>query len=315
MNDNKIFFEKHNKHNSENQFIGIFIVLSCGILWGLSGIFNQLIFMNCDMTTKTLCGIRSILSGIILLIIAFIKNPSRALSVWKEWKNILSLIIFAVIGVMGMQFTYSEAIRQSNAATATVLQYIYPILMLIYHSIKMRKLPKLYEFVAILSSFTGIVLIATHGNLRSLCITPAALIIGLLSAFCYLFYTVYPGKLYEKFGTLIVAAWGQIISGLSFTFILGGIAEPFHLTFKSGIFVAGSMLCGVLIPYVIYGIGVRIIGGVKASLFVTIEPVASAVMAYFIIGIRFTFIDIVGFLCILASIEAISIISSREKCL
>ena len=68
MNDNKIFFEKHNKHNSESQFIGIFIVLSCGILWGLSGIFNQLIFMNCDMTTKTLCGIRSILSGIILAI-------------------------------------------------------------------------------------------------------------------------------------------------------------------------------------------------------------------------------------------------------
>ena len=151
------------------------------------------------------------------------------------------------------------------------------------------------------------------GKLTSLCITPVALTTGLLAAFCYLFYTVYPDKLYDSFGILTIAAWGQLISGLSFTFVLGGIHDPFHLTVKAGLFIIASMLCGTLIPFVIYGIGVKIIGGVKASLFVTIEPVASAVMAYFILGIQFTFIDILGFLCIIAAIEIISIISSREN--
>lgn len=303
----------NNKITSHSQSLGIFIVISCGILWGLSGIFNQLIFMNSDMTTRTLCGVRSIMSGVILLSISLLRNPEKTLSVWKNWKSIFSLFFFIIIGIMGMQFTYSEAIRQSNAATATVLQYVYPILMLIYTSIKTRKLPKMYEFLAIMSAFTGVVLIATHGKLTSLCITPVALTTGLLAAFCYLFYTVYPDKLYDSFGILTIAAWGQLISGLSFTFVLGGIHDPFHLTVKAGLFIIASMLCGTLIPFVIYGIGVKIIGGVKASLFVTIEPVTSAVMAYFILGIQFTFIDILGFLCIIAAIEIISIISSREN--
>ena len=55
----------------------------------------------------------------------------------------LSLLIFALIGLFLNQFAYLSAIHETNAVTATVLQYVSLVGILIYSCIKDKVAPTL----------------------------------------------------------------------------------------------------------------------------------------------------------------------------
>lgn len=285
-----------------NQKLGLFIVLSCGAMWGLSGIMGQALFRISDISVALLSSVRMLLSGIVILFLLILKKDSSIFLVWKDKKNILTLLIFSIFGVMAVQYTYFAAISESNAATATVLQYTYPVLMLLYSAISTKKCPSSYEIIAILFAFLGIVLIATHGSIHSLSVSKLALFWGLLSAFSFVFYTVFPQRLYQKISITPIMGWAFLIGGL----VLFVTTKSYQasVTFTApviGLTLAISFV-GTLIPFLIYGTGVQILGNVKASLFVTVEPIFSALMAFFFLDVTFTKLDIVGFICIISAI-------------
>lgn len=303
----------------KNQKLGLFIVLSCGVMWGLSGIMGQALFSISDISVACLSSIRMLLSGIVILSLLVIKKDSSIFLVWKNKKDILTLLIFSILGVMAVQYTYFAAISESNAATATVLQYTYPILILLYTAISAKKRPSSYEVIAIVFAFLGVALIATHGNIHSLSISKIALFWGLLSAFSFVFYTVFPQELYQRISITPIMGWAFLIAG----FILLITTKSYHASVRFTAPVIGLTLAisfvGTLIPFLIYSTGVQILGNVKASLFVTVEPIFSALMAFFFLGVSFTKIDIVGFICILSAIWLAAFKTLKkettEKCL
>ena len=81
---------------------------------------------------------------------------------------------FAVFGMLAVQYTYFAAIKYSNAATGTVLQYLMPIVIVFYTALTTRKPPRPLELVCVLLAVAGTFLIVTHGNLSVLAISPAA---------------------------------------------------------------------------------------------------------------------------------------------
>ena len=81
------------------------------------------------------------------------------------------------------QLTYLEAIDATNAGTATVLQYLCPIGVLAYSCVKDRVAPTVSEIISMFLAIAGTFLIATHGQLNQLAITPKGLAWGLVSAF------------------------------------------------------------------------------------------------------------------------------------
>lgn len=96
------------------------------------------------------------------------------------------------------QYTYFTAISASNAGTATVLQYIGPVLILIYLSIRTKRLPRKSELLAISLAVLGTFLLATHGKPGSMVLSGKALGWGLLSAGALAVYTVQPGRLLKN---------------------------------------------------------------------------------------------------------------------
>ncbi len=81
---------------------------------------------------------------------------------------------------------------------------------------------------------------------------------------------------------------------------------------KSVILVTGITILGTLVPFLLYGFGVRLLGNVKASLFATVEPVVSAILAFFIADVTFTAIDLFGFVCILGAIQVVAFHSLKK---
>ena len=112
----------------------------------------------------------------------YYKNGKKVFDILKNGKDLLSIIIFGIFGMMGTQYTYFTAIEYSNAAIATVLTYFGPTLVLVYVYMREARRPLKYEIFSIVLSMFGVFLLATHGNFSGLQISFKALFWGLLSA-------------------------------------------------------------------------------------------------------------------------------------
>lgn len=289
---------------------GMASTLIGGICWGFSGACGQFLFQNYTITSEWLSTTRMLSAGLLLIIIGFFKDKHKMISIWKNGKDALHLILFAVFGLMFSQYTYMTAISHSNAGTATVLQYLGPVMIMIVVCIKHKRLPSIKEALAIFLALMGTFLLATHGNIASLSLTLQGLIWGLLAALGMMLYTLLGGNIVSKYGSITATGYGMLIGGLVLGSITGSFTFSTVLDINALLALMGIILLGTLSAYSLYLTGVSLIGPVKASLIASIEPVSAAVFAFLWLGTSFTLIDILAFILILATVF---LLSNKDK--
>lgn len=167
---------------------GMMNVLIAAVLWGSSGVCAQYIMEQSQMSSQFLTMTRLIFAGLILLMLSFV-HGDKVFSIIKNRKDAISLLIFSVVGALTVQLTFLLTIEKSNAATATVLQFLSPTIIVVWFSVVRKARPGILVLTAIFTSLIGTFLLVTHGNPTSLSISPAALFWGIASAFAAAFYT------------------------------------------------------------------------------------------------------------------------------
>ena len=110
---------------------GITYALIGGTCWGLSGIVGKLLFDTRGLNAQWLVTARLIIGGLIMLLIAFLQKKEKIFDVWKNKKTACSMLLFAAFGMLACQLTYFLCVQYSNPATATVLQYTSPVMIMI----------------------------------------------------------------------------------------------------------------------------------------------------------------------------------------
>ena len=259
------------------------------------------------ISSLVLTNLRLLIAGGILMLLAYATAKDKMLAFLKDRKSLLSLLIFALIGLFLNQFAYLTAIQETNAGTATVLQYVCPVGILIYSCIKDKVAPTLGEIVSIILAIGGTFLIATHGQLDQLSITPSGLFWGLFSALTYALYIILPIALIKKWGSSLVIGVGMVIAGLvalPFTGVLQA-AIPTSLDFLLAF--AGIILIGTVFAYTAFLKGASLIGPVKSSLLASIEPISAVFFAFLIMNEQFYPIDFLGMAMILFAVTLISL--------
>ena len=297
----------------KNDNTGMLSTFVGGTLWGINGVMGNYLFLNKNVTTPWLIPYRLILAGFLLLGYLYYKKESKIFDILKNPKDLVQIVLFGFIGMLGTQYTYFSAIQFSNAAIATVLTYFGPTLVLIYMCLREKSKPLKYEIVSICLSSFGVFLLATHGDITSLQISFKALVWGILSALSVVFYTVQPESLLKKYGASIVVAWGMMIGGIFIAFV----TKPWNIsvTFDFVTFLVLMLIIvfGTIIAFILYLTGVNIIGPTKASIIACIEPVAATICAILFLGVTFDFLDVIGFLCIISTIFIVAYFDKKAK--
>ncbi|VTX56231.1 DMT family transporter [Fusobacterium periodonticum] len=297
----------------KNDNTGMLSTFVGGTLWGINGVMGNYLFLNKNVTTPWLIPYRLILAGFLLLGYLYYKKGSKIFDILKNPKDLLQIVLFGLIGMLGTQYTYFSAIQFSNAAIATVLTYFGPTLVLIYMCLREKRKPLKYEIVSICLSSFGVFLLATHGDITSLQISFKALVWGMLSALSVVFYTVQPESLLKKYGASIVVAWGMMIGGIFITFV----TKPWNISvifdFVTFLVLMLIIVFGTIIAFILYLTGVNIIGPTKASIIACIEPVAATICAILFLGVTFDFLDVIGFLCIISTIFIVAYFDKKTK--
>lgn len=285
---------------------GIFLVLIAATFWGVSGTAAQYLFQQAGLSTSWLVVTRLLFSGLGLLIFAHTAGKQNIWSIWKNKQDILQLFVFGIIGMFGVQYTYFAAIEHGNAATATVLQYLAPVMIACYLCIRSKAMPAKQETIAILLALLGTFLLVTKGNIHSLAISGPAFIWGILSAFALAFYTLYPGRLLSKWGSLMTVGWGMMVGGIVFSFIHPPWEFHGQWSMSSFLAVVFVVVFGTLIAFFCYMESLKYIGASEASLLACVEPLSAAFLAVAWLQVTFGPIEWIGSLCIIATIFILS---------
>lgn len=286
--------------NGKNHVRGALLTIFGGTLWGFSGTCGQFLMQTKGLTSNWLVPVRLLTAGLLLLFICYLKEGKKIFKIWRN--DAAGILVFGVVGMSMCQYTYFTAIGASNAGTATVLQYIGPVLILIYISLRNMQLPRRNELVAIGLAVIGTFLLATHGDPRSMVLSDRALFWGLLSAVALAVYTVQPGRMLKEYGSAVVTAWGMLIGGilLCIVFRPWTIAVEIDSTVMLG--MAVIVVAGTVIAFSCYMEGIRLVGPKKGSLYASVEPVSATVFSVIWMHVSFGVMDFVGFLCVISTI-------------
>ena len=241
-------------------------------------------------------------AGSLLLLISAFKNKKSLLLPWKNKSDSIALINFGLLGMLAVQYTFFITIKHSNAATATVLQYIGPVFIACYYSFKEKRVPASYEIAAIVFALIGTFLIVTHGQLDKLSMTPTAFVWGIISAVALATYSIIPVNLLNKYEETTVTGWGMLIGGISLSFV----HAPWRVT---GIWDLYTVLCtlfifffGTAVAFYCYLKAVKTIGATTTSLLACAEPVSAAIIAVVWLNTPFGIFDWSGMIAILITI-------------
>ena len=207
--------------------------------------------------------VRQIIAGVLFLLFAKMLLRQDILRILRE--DLKAIAAFSFIGVLGAQLGFYHTISLCNAATATVLQYMAPVFVMLWVSLKNKSLPEGRELLGIVFAVVGVFLISTHGNLDKVVLSPAALAVGIYSAIAYAYYTVMPVELLQKYPATVVIGWGQLLSGLGLVFFRSPLSLPSGWDNHATLAFLYLLLGATIASYSLYLAGLKIVGPTKAS--------------------------------------------------
>lgn len=300
--------EQNKKHLAKGFFLTIFGAIS----WGFSGTCGQYLMTVKNLDSKYIANTRLFFAGLILILISILKDKKDTFKIFKNKKDTITLVVFGIFGMLACQYSYLQAIYYTNAPTATVLQFLSSVFMIIGVCLIDKRLPKKIELFAISLAVLGTFTLATHFNLNNLVITPTGFLWGIISALSVVVYSILPLKILKKYSSIIVTGFGMFIGGV----FLGLIVKPWNINIDFDLMTILGLIAiiviGTIFAFTCFLAGVSIIGPVKGSLIAGLEAISSLIFSILLLGESFGAYDLLGMALILTAVSALSLKKETE---
>lgn len=294
--------------------IGFILVITGAIFWGLGGTVAQKLFQTYDINVNWLVSTRLLVSGFLLLFIQYrFKEKRQVIDIWKQKRTAFQLIIFGLLGMLAVQYTYMASIEYGNAAVATLLQYLAPTMIIIFVALREKTALTTRDVTALTLALLGCFLLLTNGSFQQLSVPVPAIVWGLLSAVSLAFYTLYAVSLLKYFDSLVVVGWAMVIGGASLSFI----HPPWDIDLTQYpievyIYLFFVIIFGTMIAFWFYIESLQSLLPKETSLLGTLEPLAAVLATVFWLKEDFGLFQWVGAACILALICLLALIRERK---
>lgn len=285
------------------------------LFWGVGGTVSKKLFEDFNIDVEWLVATRLLIAGLLLLGIQFFRQgSSQIIGVWKSKTTAVHLLIFGLLGMLAVQYTYMASIEKGNAAVATLLQYLAPAMIICYLLIRRQKRLRSIDIVAVSLSLIGSFFLLTNGTVSSLVVPNSAVIWGVLSGVALAFYTLYPIKLLKTFNSLVIVGWAMIIGGMA----LSIFHPPWQMNMKqlpleAYLYLVFVIIFGTMIAFWFYIESLQALQPSESSLLGSIEPLAAVLTTVFWLNDTFGTFQWAGTACIMGMIVFVAF--SKEEVL
>ncbi|UQZ76714.1 EamA family transporter [Niallia circulans] len=287
-----------------NRSKGIFLVMTGAAFWGIGGTVSKKLFQQFEIDIDWLVTIRLLIAGFLLLTVQFFgKDRSQILEVWKNRKIAIHLIIFGLLGMLAVQYTYMASIKHGNAAVATLLQYLAPVMIIVYLIFRKQTVLTRSDVLTVSLALIGCFFLLTNGSISQLSVPTLAIVWGVLSGVALAFYTLYAVPLLKQYDSLVIVGWAMLIGGLALSFI----HAPWQMDFKSlsleaYFYLIFVIIFGTMIAFWFYIESLQSLQPKDSSLLGSIEPLAAVLTTVFWLKEPLGLFQWVGTACIIGMI-------------
>ncbi|KRM87607.1 drug metabolite transporter superfamily permease [Lacticaseibacillus thailandensis DSM 22698 = JCM 13996] len=288
----------------------MFLAGGAACLWGVSGPCSQYLFLH-HVDLLWLIGSKMLFGGLVLGLYCLVRDRHALMAVWHSRKAVVHLLLFTIFGMVTMQLIYFQTVAVSNAATATIMQYLAPILILAWVAVSTRTWPRRADFVTIGLAMLGTLLVVTKGQITQLAISPRALWWGLLAAVAAAGYTLIPRWLLAHYSGIAVSAWSMLLGGLGLTAYRPFWTDAPQLTHWMWVAYAFVLVFGTIFAYAMYLISLRYIAPTVVGLLDAFEPLGAVVAGVLFMHLQLDFWEVVGGLIILVTVGLMSVLTPQ----
>jgi drug/metabolite transporter (DMT)-like permease len=195
------------------------------------------------------------------------------------------MFVLGIFGVAASNYLYYLAIQKTNVATAIILQYTAPILVLLYTVARGLQKPTVQRISAVGLAVTGIALVIGIFGSSGFRLDAIGVIAALGAAFSFAFYNVGGHSILARYDRWTVLLY-VIFSASLFWIVVNPpwkIAAA-HYSVDQWLFLLVFSLISVLAPFSLYFAGLQHLEPTRAIVVSCLEPVFSIVIAAVALG-------------------------------
>lgn len=281
---------------------GIIIAALASIMWGISGTVTQFISQNQNIPTSWFLSARTLSAGIILLVINLIVYRGKTFTLFKSWRMIAWLIAYAIFGLMANMLTFYIAIQTGNAATATILQYLSPLFIVLGALIFKGHRPFRSDLVAFIIALIGILISITNGHISELAVPLNSILWGIGSGITAACYVVLPRPIVEKHPPLVVLGWGTLIAGILFNCHQPVWVGTPHITSTLIASVGTVVVVGTILPFGSLLYALNFAPSDVVSIMDAVQPLTTSILSVIFLHYHMTIIEVIGSLLVIVAI-------------
>lgn len=298
--------------------LGLASALIGACFWGFSGICIQYLQDASALNPLFITGVRAVTAAALFLSLIVVRYRAQLKALLANPACVALICLFG-LGLFGSQSTYAVSTGITNAGTATVLQMLASVFVLLIACLKGRRAPKFRELAAVALAIAATWLIATKGDAGTLGIPAKGLARGILNALAVTLYLIVPERLYARFSSIMVIGCGICVSAVISTGALAAaslaqMGATSLIPAASAVdplswlaLVGGTGVLGTFAAFGMYLWGTSVIGSVKGSLIGVAEPATACALSAVLLNTVFTGADWLGFILMTAMLVIISL--------
>ncbi len=253
---------------------GALCALASGLCFGAMPVFARAAYAA-GTDTATLLLLRfSAAAAFLWAVVAARRQPV------PRGRTLLVLAAMGGVGYAGQAFSYFTAVRLGSAGLAALLLYLYPALVALLARVVLRHPLSRLQLVALAAALAGSLLTIGRAGEG----TPVAVGFGLLAAFIYAGYILAGSRLPRRTG----AAASTAVVTTAAAAVYGAVACARGVRLPAtpagwGAVAAIALVCTVL-AVGLFLAGLERIGPVRASVYSTVEPAFTLLLASIFLG-------------------------------
>jgi len=211
-------------------------------------------------------------------------------------RDIPFLVVFGVLGLAMVHFAYFKTISLTGVATAILLEYLAPVIVLVFSVTLLRERLTLALPAAVTLSVAGCALMVGALGPEGLTVPSEGLFWGLASAVFFAGYSLMGKYAATRFRPWTLLAYGLGFAALFWLIVLGGPGPIVSLLsdYRAALAVLALAVVSTIIPFGAFLKALSMIEATQASVTSTIEPVVAGIVAWFVFGEQLTSLQLLG---------------------